>query len=528
LEKIAYLTVALLLFLISCVKNTDRAYRDAGIVSNDAVLITKLHLSRVIAPLSYNTFPLVNLTDGNLATIWSVTATNSPIVTFKLDTVQTVSYIKIGFFTGDKTIIYNFDIQVSKDSLNWTMVAANQKSTLNKTATNTPPLQTFDFPDAPGKFVRIIGHGNNTHAYPGTNSYTEAEIYGSAITVVPPVVESFYAANDPRIQYVGRIDFKNPLLPRFWQPGIYITTAFNGTGCSVILNDEAYSTTNNYISYIIDNGLPVRIRLWAKRKGNASFATDTVVVAKGLTPGIHSVRICKELESGLGFLELVGFRTTSLQQPAALPLKKIEFFGDSQTLGYGADASAIPCGTAFWYDEHDAYNSYGPVTARALNAQWVLSASGGVGMVRSVSNGYLMPQVYDKMSMWNNTMPYDMSKWIPDVVTICIGQNDLTPDSTLFCNAYIKFVNTIKSKYPAAKIVVLTSPMAVPELSAVIQKNLKSVVAKINTTSAQPVYYYNFSKRYYHGCGAHPTVAEHQQIAAELTTFIKNALNWKV
>jgi hypothetical protein len=29
----------------------------------------------------------------------------------------------------------------------------------------------------------------------------------------------WYTADDPRIQYMGRIDFSNPQLPRFWAPG---------------------------------------------------------------------------------------------------------------------------------------------------------------------------------------------------------------------------------------------------------------------------------------------------------------------
>ena len=30
----------------------------------------------------------------------------------------------------------------------------------------------------------------------------------------------FFAADHPMIQYTGRIDFTNPKLPRFWQPGV--------------------------------------------------------------------------------------------------------------------------------------------------------------------------------------------------------------------------------------------------------------------------------------------------------------------
>jgi hypothetical protein len=42
------------------------------------------------------------------------------------------------------------------------------------------------------------------------------------------ITMNFFPANNPNIQYTGRIDFSNPLLPRFWQPGVYIETKFIG------------------------------------------------------------------------------------------------------------------------------------------------------------------------------------------------------------------------------------------------------------------------------------------------------------
>ena len=42
---------------------------------------------------------------------------------------------------------------------------------------------------------------------------------------------SFFEADHTYIQYTGRIDFTNPKLPHFWQPGVYITARFVGSAC---------------------------------------------------------------------------------------------------------------------------------------------------------------------------------------------------------------------------------------------------------------------------------------------------------
>src|SRR5436190_19194226 len=84
----------------------------------------------------------------------------------------------------------------------------------------------------------------------------------------------FFAADHPYIQYTGRIDFTNPKLPRFWQPGVYISTKFTGPGCEVILNDEMlWGKNHNYLEVVVD-GKAVRLQTKAKR--------DTIKVAENL------------------------------------------------------------------------------------------------------------------------------------------------------------------------------------------------------------------------------------------------------
>lgn len=330
---------------------------------------------------------------------------------------------------------------------------------------------------------------------------------------------SFFAADHPNIQYTGRIDFADPKLPRFWQPGVYINTKFTGPDCEIILNDEVlWGKNHNYLEVVVD-GKAVRVQTKAKR--------DTIKVAQNLSAGEHSLVICKNTEANIGYLELVGIRCKQLVKPVAKPLRKIEFIGNSITCGAGSDLSTIPCGKGEWHDQHNAYLGYGAVTARTLNAQYHLSSVSGIGLMHSCCNmNIIMPPVFDKISMRNDTIAWNFNKYQPDVVTVCLGQNDGIQDSAAFCNNYIAFIKQLRGYYPKATILCLTSPMADASLTVFMKKTLTAIVSRMNKNGDKKVASYFFSKQYNNGCDYHPDLADHQLIAKELTTFIRKRMKW--
>jgi lysophospholipase L1-like esterase len=330
---------------------------------------------------------------------------------------------------------------------------------------------------------------------------------------------SFFAADHPYIQYTGRIDYINPKLPRFWQPGVYITARFSGPDCAIILNDEIlWGKNHNYLEIVVD-GKAIRVQTKAKR--------DTIIVAENLSADEHSLVVCKNTEANIGYLELVGIICKKLIKPSPKPVRKIEFIGNSITCGAGADPSEIPCGKGVWQDQHNAYMSYGPTTARALNAQYHLSAVSGIGLMHSCCNmNIIMPPVFDKISMRNDTIAWDFNKYQPDAVTICLGQNDGIQDSTAFCNNYIAFIKQLRGHYPKATLICLTSPMADASLAAFMKKTLTAIVNKENKSGDRKITSYFFSKQFHNGCDGHPDLAEHKVIAEELTAFIKKTMKW--
>lgn len=327
----------------------------------------------------------------------------------------------------------------------------------------------------------------------------------------------FNGPDNTLIQYTGRTQRLQSTV-RFWQPGAYLKVAFAGTSCKFFLNDEVLYGNQNYLAVIIDNQKPQRIQ---------TTGHNNTITITGLQNGDHIITICKDTEAGIGYIEFAGISCKAILELPARPKRKIEFIGNSITCGMGMDTTVVACKKGKWFDQHNAYESYGPVTSRALNAEWQLSAVSGIGLIHSCCGHKItMPQVYNKISMNDDTLLWNFNSYIPDVVTICLGQNDGVQDSTTFCNAYIEFIETIRKNYPVADIVCLTSPMADETLTKVLKNYLHSVKEYLNRAGDKKVHEYFFSKRYFNGCDGHPSMSEHQQIAKELTRFIKQIKKW--
>src|SRR6185437_12870268 len=302
---------------------------------------------------------------------------------------------------------------------------------------------------------------------------------------------NLFQANNSKIQYIGRIDFSDKLKPRMWAPGVYIKARFKGSKCEILINNEAPNPSNrNYLEIVVDDKAPYRIQITGK---------TNVIDIPGLSDGEHTVTICKDTESNTGYIEFTGIRCEKLLSLPPKPKRRIEYFGDSITSGTGMDISAVPCGKGQWHDQHNAYISYGARTSRNLNAQWQLTALAGVGLVHSCCNmNVVMPQVYDKVFLAMDTLLWDFKKYQPDIVTICLGQNDgPKQDSAVFCGAYVKLIRGIRKHSPKAEIICLSSPMGDSTLTSVLKRYLSSITAYLNASGDKKVYKYFFSKQYH-------------------------------
>ena len=300
---------------------------------------------------------------------------------------------------------------------------------------------------------------------------------------------------------------------------------FSGATCAIYfhLPDAA---AHNYLQYELDGVYQGRVRIEGKDRRPFLIKTGSA--------GTHTVWVYKATEamSGAIFIEkIVGQNLAALETPTA-PL--IEFIGNSITCGAQADGSNPACDLGGYSDHHNAYYAYGPRVARALKANYMLSSVSGIGIYRTWNrDAPSMPLVYEKARLdEHDQQKWNFATYSPRVVSIALGTNDLshgdgktprTPfDSARFVSIYIKFVRVIKSKYPSAKIALLSSPMARGEERELLQRCLTAVKLAVDTQypreRAETFFFEPMQPR---GCGGHPSVEDHALLAAQLEPFFR-------
>jgi hypothetical protein len=128
-----------------------------------------------------------------------------------------------------------------------------------------------------------------------------------------------------------------------------------------------------------------------------------------------------------------------------------------------------------------------------------------------------------KVYLRNDSLKYNFKQYQPDVVTICLGQNDGRQDSVKFCSEYVRLIDTIRSKYATANIVCLSSPMANQELTKVLHRYLTAIVQSVNKNGDSRVSKFFFSRSFNSGCDNHPDANEHAHYRAGTYRVYQNA-----
>jgi lysophospholipase L1-like esterase len=310
---------------------------------------------------------------------------------------------------------------------------------------------------------------------------------------------------------------------------------FKGNSCTISLQSIDSWEHQNYVSLELDGKYIGRIRI---EKG----AVQSFPVAVSNGKKTHHLSIYKATEATNGGVLFAGTTAKLIASSATQNKKKIELIGDSITCGYGNDASAIPCGKGDWFDQHNAYWAYGPVLARDLDADFVLSSVSGYGMYRNWNDEHLdepiIPDVYENLYLnKDKTKPYDFA-FQPDLVSICLGTNDLSDgdgkkarlpfNEEKYVSNYIDFIQTVYKHAPNTRIVLLNSPMVSGERNLTLVKCLKKVIQAFeNDTTHKPIALFEFQPMSPKGCGYHPDIADDKVMADQLNPFFKKLLDAK-
>ena len=360
------------------------------------------------------------------------------------------------------------------------------------------------------------------------------------------------SASNEYIQYMGRVDFSNPQQPAYIYPGVSIKAKFNGTDITAVIHDygDGSDQGGNFYKIFIDGQI-------VTEQLKVSNGESNYLLASGLIIGNHTVELMKITEGASGKSSFKGFIIQGgseelLLQEEALN-KRIEFIGDSWTCGFG-NVSQFTTGQAsmaysnYHSANEDNYYAWGPVTARALNAQYHITATSGRGLYRNntgtISN--TLPKNYDNLFEDDASVSWNHSTYHPDVISIHLGTNDLAQeeggeqyklDDEAFKQTYIDFITKLRGYHPCANIIICFGnsksdswPTWTQQLTRLrtISNEVAATFSEKVTTLELPFTAEKWTGNTDDDCGYgdawHPSKCSHEEMAAKLVEKI-NSLN---
>jgi len=310
--------------------------------------------------------------------------------------------------------------------------------------------------------------------------------------------------------------------------GVTFTYTFTGTSISMQLVDNG-----NYYSVRID-GTVQPTPVHADNRANQTYS-----LATGLdSTKSHTITVLKRTEPFNGPIAVFkGFSVNNgplvVKPNPPKTGRRLEFWGDSITCGYGDLGTSYDC--HFSADTEDETVAYGPVTGRSLNADVSVVAWSGKGVVRNY--GDTNPTSPDPMPIYlpsntgnNLNNKYNWS-WIPSAVVINLGTNDYstnpTPSYAQFSGGYVNMTNLVRTNYgKTVPIFTVCGPLIGDPCCA----NIKNITATLNSQGDPNVHYVDmqnilsFPADY--GCDYHPAVSGQQKMANVLIPVLKSVLGW--
>lgn len=171
-------------------------------------------------------------------------------------------------------------------------------------------------------------------------------------------------------------------------------------------------------------------------------------------------------------------------------------------------------------------------------------AQGGASLLDGIG-WFCGPDYVGMESIWDRieynpflgeTKPWDFSRYTPQVVVVALGQNDAHPvdfmaadyqgeQSVQWRARYVDFLRTLRGKYLQATIICATTVL---QHDASWDQTIDDAVRVVSTgdrnngIAPDPKVHHFLYSRNGSATPGHPRIAEHQEMADELTTFIES------
>jgi hypothetical protein len=333
--------------------------------------------------------------------------------------------------------------------------------------------------------------------------------------------DTLFSASDPNINYYGRFDYSNPESPQCTWSGSAIEAKFPGPSIGFCLVDGSAD-----YDVEIDGVLDTIIR--------TDFDIREHQIRDDLSEDFHTIRIIRRSENHYSACTFRGFYLPDgkeLAPPPEKPSRKIEFIGDSYTVGYGNESPGRVCDS----DQLRAYTntnrSFATLVTKAFHAQSIILGNSGKGMVRNYGAGDKRspkpyPYYYDKTCGEVESVAWDFSQWIPDIVVICLGTNDFStephPDDSMYIGDYHKFIDRITGYYPDVSVVCVST-----HTGPCVEYVKRVVEEQSSIYGRQNIFYAEFPESLVmDGCDYHPNIADDEAVASVLIENIMGNIGW--
>jgi lysophospholipase L1-like esterase len=328
----------------------------------------------------------------------------------------------------------------------------------------------------------------------------------------------YIPASDSHITIMGRTHISADKSVLLGYPGVSFFLEAEGKQLSV---DIKSNNGNSWIDVIVDEQPAKAIKI-----GNQ---LQKVELFSFVESGKHKVRVTHRSENWHGNITIADFSLIGKEfLPAPkLPKRKILILGDSVTCGEAIDRAADEQKNTRWWN---ARESYGLLTADALNAQVHLVCWGGRGLIRSwngKTDEQNLPDFYEYAVGDNDkNLQWDHQQYQPDLIVSAIGTNDFSsgiPDREIYVTTYVKFIQKLRGNHPQAEILLIEGSILNGENKTTLVDYLAETVKRVSDRKVHQ------GKSSYHpgdASDAHPTKEQHALMAKELTKQIKQLMDW--
>lgn len=334
-----------------------------------------------------------------------------------------------------------------------------------------------------------------------------------------------FKAQDYLIQ--GRFSLDAQGYPLLGWPGNSISGRFQGSELTVLLSD-AYADFNVEI-----DGLDYGVL-------NTQKGVERYTVSDGLDDGEHFFHLVRRTEGGATrFMGVQLAQGAKLLSPPRAPSRRIEFLGDSYTVGYGLEASGVRCGQTKVRATTNHALAYPSLVSRAFQADLHTVAVSGTGLLRNYGGKdnqrnfpfFASRAVTGRAQLWN------LDAWQPQVVVIGLGINDFStpvqPSENLgqgsqfgerWKQAYHDLLDQLRRSYGGVSFVIVGVPLVGnPQL-----EYARQVAEEQKAAGYEHVYFAPMPRPQGTGCQGHPSLEDHQKFAQALLQLIESKSLWQL